>query len=76
MDGADFFDRFQPPDERVEIGGIGCEPQVSIYCAYCGEPIERGIHSVTSYASGARTHDGFCEEQYVENELGIVRSNV
>ncbi|WP_340028977.1 hypothetical protein MHB71_05010 [Paenibacillus sp. FSL H7-0940] len=61
------FDRFQPPDEHVEIVG---------YCAYCGEPIERGIHSVTSYASGAKTHDGFCEEQYVDNELGITRSYV
>jgi len=60
------YDRFLPPDERVDIVG---------YCAYCGEPIESG-HSVTSYASGARTHDGFCEEQYVENELGIVRSSV
>ncbi|MDQ0168744.1 hypothetical protein [Paenibacillus tundrae] len=66
MSGADFFDRFQPPDERVEI--------VS-YCAYCGEPIERGSF-VTTYASGAKTHDGFCEDQYVENELGIVRSSV
>lgn len=63
---ANFFDRFQPPDERVDIVG---------YCAYCGEPIDRG-HSVTSYASGAQTHDGFCEEQYVVNELGITRPNV
>lgn len=68
MGGADFFDRFQPPDERVEIGGIG-------YCAYCGEPIERGSF-VTSYASGAKTHDGECEEQYVEDELGITRGAV
>ncbi|WP_418041105.1 hypothetical protein [Paenibacillus xylanilyticus] len=60
------FDRFQPPDERVEVAG---------YCAYCGEPIERGSF-VTAYASGAKTHDGFCEEQYVENELGITRSTV
>ncbi|MCG7383380.1 hypothetical protein [Paenibacillus sp. ACRRY] len=60
------YDRFQPPDERVEIVG---------YCAYCGEPIER-CHSVTSYASGAQTHDGFCEVQYVENELGITRGAV
>lgn len=60
------FDRFQPPDERVEIVG---------YCAYCGEPIERGSF-VTTYASGERTHDGFCEEQYVESELGIVRITV
>jgi hypothetical protein len=60
------FDRFQPPDERLDIVG---------YCAYCGESIERG-HSVTSYASGAKTHGGFCEEQYVENELGITRITV
>lgn len=60
------FDRFQPPDERVDIVG---------YCAYCSELIERGSF-VTTYASGAKTHDGFCEEQYVVNELGIVRSNV
>lgn len=60
------FDRFQPPAERVEIIG---------YCAYCGEPIERGSF-VTTYASGAKTHDGFCEEQYVENELGITHSTV
>lgn len=60
------FDRFQPPDDRVEIVG---------YCAYCGESIERG-YSVTSYASGAKTHNGFCEEQYVVNELGITRSAV
>lgn len=69
------FDRFQPPDERVEIGGIGCEPQASIYCAYCGEPIERGSF-VTAYASGAQTHDGFCEDQYVVDELGITRGAV
>ncbi|KAA8750159.1 hypothetical protein [Paenibacillus sp. UASWS1643] len=60
------LDRFQPPDERVDIVG---------YCVYCGEPIERS-HPVTSYASGAKTHDGFCEVQYVENELGITRSYV
>lgn len=66
MGGADFFDRFQPPDERRDTVG---------YCAYCGEPIERGSF-VTNYASGAKTHDGFCEDQYVDNELGIVRSSV
>ncbi|WP_339273768.1 hypothetical protein MKY59_21475 [Paenibacillus sp. FSL W8-0426] len=60
------FDRFPPPGERVKI---------ACYCAYCGEPIERGSF-VTTYASGERTHDGFCEEQYVENELGIVRITV
>jgi hypothetical protein len=60
------FDRFQPPDERVDIVG---------YCVYCGEPIECG-QPFTSYASGAQTHDGFCENQYVVNELGITRINV
>ncbi|MCM3205639.1 hypothetical protein [Paenibacillus illinoisensis] len=66
------FDRFQPPDERVDIVGIGCEPQASIYCAYCGEPIERGSF-VTAYASGDHTHGGECEENYVVDELGITR---
>ncbi|WP_427050397.1 hypothetical protein [Paenibacillus sp. TC-CSREp1] len=75
MDGADFFDRFQPPDERVDTVGPCYEPEVRAYCAYCGEPIERGSFAST-YASGAQTHDGFCEEQYVENELGITRGAV
>jgi hypothetical protein len=66
MGAADFFDRFQPLDERADVVG---------YCAYCGESIERGSF-VTTYARGAKTHDGFCEDQYVVNELGITRSIV
>ncbi|OMC96224.1 hypothetical protein MKX34_23955 [Paenibacillus sp. FSL R5-0636] len=56
-------ERFQPPTE----------PRVSANCTYCGGEIYVGDELIR-YMNGDATHEGDCENGYVAEELGIMRT--